>query len=241
MTLRLLEHDIHAVVFDFDGVLADTAAGWARAEEALCGLYSVPYTEELAAGTHGVSVEDAVAVLTAGAATDVCPDTAASTLRRLAEEHVLADSRALDGAAATLARLRGVVPIAVASNSERPLLELVLAETGLRGLVEVVVSASDVPNPKPAPDIYLHAAARLGVAPDSVLVVEDSPTGATAAATAGCLVAHFVLDPGLDPALDPASVHSPTITVRGHHDLLDQLGLAHDLADPQTPERGRRP
>jgi HAD superfamily hydrolase (TIGR01509 family) len=225
MSLRLGQHEIGAVIFDFDGVLADTAAGWARAEEALCALYSVAYTAELAAGTHGVSVEDAVTVLTADASGPVCPEAAAARLRQLAEQHVLADSSALDGAADALERIGAVVPVAVASNSERPLLELVLDATGLAPLVDVVVSASDVPRPKPAPDIYLHAARRVGVAPGDALVVEDSPTGAAAAAAAGCVVAHFAPE----AALGPAPARRPATTVRGHLDLLAQLGLLDDV------------
>ena len=53
MTLRAFGLEIEAVVFDVDGVLLDTAAGWTRTEEAFCAAYSVEYTPEIAAGTHG--------------------------------------------------------------------------------------------------------------------------------------------------------------------------------------------
>lgn len=231
MSLDLLGRTIEAVVFDFDGVLVDTAAGWVRAEEALCSTYGIDYTAELAARTPGVGIDDAVAVLTEAVSADVQAVAAAALLRRLAEDHVPSDTRALQDAHESLEVLARTVPVAIASNSERPLLERLLDATGLGSLVGTVVSASDVTAPKPAPDVCLSAIALLGTAPRATLVVEDSPTGAAAAAAAGCPVAHVVPD---GVAVDAAPrVPGHLTTMRGHRDLLRQLGVSDETDGPR--------
>jgi HAD superfamily hydrolase (TIGR01509 family) len=230
MTLRAFGLEIEAVVFDVDGVLLDTAAGWTRTEEAFCAAYSVEYTPELAAGTHGVGLEDSIAVLTSGAPGTVEPAAAATLLRRLAEEHVPLAALPMNGTLEAIEHLRRQIPVAIASNSERPLLERLLEASGHAGLVDVVVSASDVAAPKPAPDVYLAATARLGVPAAATLVVEDSATGAAAALAAGCSVVHFAPEDGVAP------IRQAVATVRTHHDLLLQLGLP-PLAD--TEGKGR--
>ena len=151
-------------------------------------------------------------------------------LRRLAEEHVPLAALPMNGTLEAIEHLRRQIPVAIASNSERPLLERLLEASGHAGLVDVVVSASDVAAPKPAPDVYLAATARLGVPAAATLVVEDSATGAAAALAAGCSVVHFA------PEDAAAPIRQAVATVRTHHDLLLQLGLP-PLAD--TEGKGR--
>ena len=202
MTLRAFGLEIEAVVFDVDGVLLDTAAGWTRTEEAFCAAYSVEYTPELAAGTHGVGLEDSIAVLTSGAPGTVEPAAAATLLRRLAEEHVPLAALPMNGTLEAIEHLRRQIPVAIASNSERPLLERLLEASGHAGLVDVVVSASDVAAPKPAPDVYLAATARLGVPAAATLVVEE--LGDRRGRRAGCGLLRRPLRPGGRGCADPA-------------------------------------
>lgn len=78
------------------------------------------------------------------------------------------------------------LPVAVASNSTRPLIEGALRACGLHAAIPVWVSgADDVPRCKPAPDVYLAAAAALGLSAAACVALEDSPTGARAAAASG--------------------------------------------------------
>lgn len=203
MSLMLDAHRIEAAVFDFDGVLADTASGWASAEAALCHHFGLDYTPALAASTHGVGLDDAVRILTATAQPQVPHEDASALMRDLALTHVPTDAAVIDGAVDSVRFLAGRVPVAIASNSERPLLEALVASLGFDGLVTAVVSASDVASPKPAPDVYLEAVRRLGAHPATTLAVEDSATGGTAAASAGCVV--VVLDPtSVGPGRTPA-------------------------------------
>ncbi|MEL7221587.1 MAG: HAD family phosphatase, partial [Bacteroidota bacterium] len=78
--------------------------------------------------------------------------------------------------------------LAIATNSGRKDAEMVFISTPVNKFMQVVITSSDVKKLKPAPDMYLLAAEQLGVAPESCLVVEDSPAGSTAAQKAGMYV-----------------------------------------------------
>jgi beta-phosphoglucomutase-like phosphatase (HAD superfamily) len=80
------------------------------------------------------------------------------------------------------------MPRAVATSTRAPLAQRKLEAAGLLGYFDVVCTSSDVAHPKPAPDVYLLAAERLGVSPAQCLVLEDSPTGVRAALAAGMTV-----------------------------------------------------
>lgn len=226
MSLVLGKRRIEAAVFDFDGVLADTAGGWARAEAALCDSFGVEYTAALAEQTHGVGLDDAVRVLTASVQPPVRHDEASALMRELAHGHVPADAVAIEGAVESVRALGTRVPVAIASNSERPLLELLVAALGLDGVVTAVVSASDVAAPKPAPDVYLEAVRRLGGTPGRTLAVEDSPTGGTAAHAAGCVVVALDL-----PVAGTNRLDAPwaTATVTSHAQLRAMIKLARGI------------
>lgn len=79
----------------------------------------------------------------------------------------------------------GHCPLAVATNSERIIVDALLSAHNLFGLFATVVGVDEVSNPKPTPDLFLTAAARMGVSPDACLVIEDSDQGLAAAHAAG--------------------------------------------------------
>jgi beta-phosphoglucomutase len=93
--------------------------------------------------------------------------------------------------------------LGLGSNSIRSTVELMMTKSNLRHHLDVMVSNEDVTKPKPHPDIYLKAAAELGVIPEKCLVVEDNFNGIKAAESAGChlLVVQNVLDVQLDRLL----------------------------------------
>ena len=84
--------------------------------------------------------------------------------------------------------LRRALPVAVATNSNRQRLDAVLAAARLEHLIPLSVASDEVAAPKPAPDVYLAAIGRLGEHAAATVVVEDTPTGVTAALAAGCRV-----------------------------------------------------
>jgi HAD superfamily hydrolase (TIGR01509 family) len=93
-----------------------------------------------------------------------------------------------EGVRELIERLAARYPLALASGSERPVVEAVLDINGLGRFFAATVSASDVAHGKPAPEIFLKAAKRLGVEPVSCWVIEDSKPGVTAALAAGAQV-----------------------------------------------------
>ncbi|MEV7728034.1 HAD family phosphatase [Streptomyces sp. NPDC087917] len=100
------------------------------------------------------------------------------------------------------------VPMAVASGSSREAIDAVLAGTGLDAVLTTVVSAEEVAHGKPAPDVFLEAARRLGVAPADCVVVEDAAPGAEAARAAGmrCVAIPYVALSAGDPAFAAADL-----------------------------------
>jgi HAD superfamily hydrolase (TIGR01509 family) len=200
-----------AVVFDCDGLLLDTESRWSVGEIALFARYGRSFGLE----------EKRVLLGTAATA-------AAGVLERLLDQpgrgrelvHELVElvateishARPLPGARELVGALRGRVPIAVASNSPRRLLDLALGASGL-GPFDATLAGDEVAHGKPAPDLYLEACARLGALPSRAAALEDSPTGVAAARAAGLYVigvpslAGTELDADLvAPSLTEASV-----------------------------------
>ena len=92
------------------------------------------------------------------------------------------------------------IPLAIATNSGRSDTDVVVPALGLDEFTDVVVTATDVEHMKPAPDIYLLAAARLGLAADTCIAIEDSVPGGEAAKAAGCYLI------GLNGSVDMADI-----------------------------------
>lgn len=100
------------------------------------------------------------------------------------------------------------VPMAVASGSSPEAIEAILTGTGLASRVTTVVSADEVAHGKPAPDVFLEAARRLGADPSGCVVLEDAAPGATAARAAGmrCVAVPYVAEQADDPAFAKADL-----------------------------------
>jgi HAD superfamily hydrolase (TIGR01509 family) len=177
-------------VFDMDGLLLDTETLWHEAESELFRRHGGEFTWD-----------DKMAVI--GTSYDVTADHFARRLGRPAEEgprlveemvglmhdRVRQSVDARPGARELVARLREAeTPVALASNSPRFLVDDALRSAGLDDAFEIIVTGDDVERAKPAPDIYLLACERLGVAPGDALALEDSASGVAAAKAAGLTV-----------------------------------------------------
>ena len=92
------------------------------------------------------------------------------------------------GAREAVERMAARRPLGLASSSNRELIDLVLELAALTGFFRATVSSEEVPRGKPAPDVYLEAARRLGVEPEQCAAIEDSSPGVLSAAAAGMLV-----------------------------------------------------
>jgi HAD superfamily hydrolase (TIGR01509 family) len=103
------------------------------------------------------------------------------------------------GAHELIGALRGLVPLGLATNTRRPLVDVILRRSGLAGAFDQETTG-DEGRPKPEPDIYLLVCERLGVAPENAVALEDSPFGVQAAKAAGMTCIGVPSEPTADLA-----------------------------------------
>lgn len=178
------------VIFDCDGVLVDSEGITTRVLAAMLnemGLDIAPDT--LYDVFHGRSLAQCLALI-ADMLAKPLPETFVPALRERAAAALWAEVVPIAGVADVLARLQ--IPFCVASSGDYEKMRLTLGKTGLLAWFGAnIFSVADVENPKPAPDIYLHAARQNGVDPHACVVIEDSPTGVQAGVAAGMTVFGF--------------------------------------------------
>lgn len=177
-----------AVVFDCDGLLVDSEPCWTVAETELFARHGLRFGPEHKALLIGKSLPAAAQVM---ANTFGEPDNAVvieAELLSLVMEVVSSTAQAMPGAVELVQRVGDAVPIAVASNSPRRLLNTALERAGFSGIFAIGIAGDEVDAPKPAPEMYTVACQRLGIEPDRVLAFEDSLTGVMSAQAAGVRV-----------------------------------------------------
>ena len=220
-----------AVLFDCDGVLADTEALHDRiiAEEVTAlGWEMAP--EDAAKRFRGLSWEAIQPIIEARLGPGSVHATFHHDLIRRVLHALETDTIPMAGATAAIAAIQAAgVPVAVASNSSRPELATKLRRLGLTEVFRGrSFSVNDVENPKPAPDMYRAAAAACGADPHHCVVIEDSVAGARAGIAAGCRVLGFA---HATPAAALAAVGAEPFT--SMDELPALLGLAaHGLTPP---------
>ena len=179
---------IDAVVFDLDGVLLDSEQVWDDVREQLVRERGGTWTDTAQADMMGMSSLEWSRYMHESLGLRESPEELnAEVVRRLLEryrEHL----PLLPGALEAVRRLAAEWPLALASSSNRPVIETFLDASDVRDLFSVTVSSEEVARGKPAPDVFLEAARRLGVAPDRCAAVEDSASGIRAAKAAGMKV-----------------------------------------------------
>ena len=178
------------VIFDCDGVLIDSESLVNRIHAELLAECGFAIGEAaLLERFCGMSDKEMCAIIEREAGRQLPADYADRIAAAVAREYPRS-LKAIDGAAAALAAI--ATPVCVASSSLPGQLRLGLAATGLAGYFgDNVFSAAMVARGKPAPDLFLHAAARMGAAPAQCIVVEDSLPGIAAAAAAGMTAIGF--------------------------------------------------
>ncbi|HEV8234741.1 MAG TPA: HAD family phosphatase, partial [Gemmatimonadaceae bacterium] len=177
-----------AVVFDCDGLLVDTEPCWTIAETELFGRRGLRFGTDEKALVIGRSLQRAAETMAELFGEPGSGPAIENELLELVETAVSETAEAMPGAAALVDQLANSLPIAVASNSPRALLEAALDRGGLSGLFPHSIAADEVSAPKPDPEIYRSACDMLGVEPSSALAFEDSMTGVTSARAAGMRV-----------------------------------------------------
>lgn len=175
-----------AVVFDMDGVLADSEPIYYAAIQAILEPLGHEITETHQREIMGHSIDDTWDYLQRTFGLEGPLDELMQSYDMELQQQLSKQNRPLPGVREILQALQTAgVPYAVASSSLPSWIQALLRGLELSDAIEVRISAVEVENPKPAPDIYLEAANRLGVEPARCIAIEDSPTGLAAAKAAG--------------------------------------------------------
>jgi HAD superfamily hydrolase (TIGR01509 family) len=199
---------IEAVVFDLDGVIVDSEQVWDEVREEFVRQSGGTYTEAATRAMMGMSSPEWSAYLVDDLGVPLTAEEAnAEVVRRMLERYGEAPPL-IPGAVEAVRRVGARWPLAIASSANRELIDVVVAAAGLGDLIRVSVSSEEVGRGKPAPDVYIEAARRLGVDPARCAAVEDSHNGLRSARAAGMRVVavpnlHFPPD---DEALAQADV-----------------------------------
>jgi HAD superfamily hydrolase (TIGR01509 family) len=187
---------IEAVVFDLDGVLLDSEQIWDEAREELARERGGRWHEGAQRDMMGMSSPEWSRYMHDLIGLRESPEEINDEVVRRMERRYRERLPLLPGAVEAVERLAARWPLGLASSSNRPLIDLVLELSGLDRVFQATVSSEEVARGKPAPDVFLEAARRLGVSPERTAVVEDSENGILAGRAAGMRViaipnAHF--------------------------------------------------
>ena len=181
-----MDHSPTALIFDMDDTLVATSALWREAERRLLEEIGHSWSPELAIRYKGMNALDVAAtihhLLQPLLPVRSCQEIMRDALFQAFEKGAI---EPMSGAVACVRALADSYPLAVASGSPLPLIELAMKSLNLRDAFDVFVSSESVARGKPFPDIFLATAKKLGVDPARCLVFEDSLVGVQAARASG--------------------------------------------------------
>jgi HAD superfamily hydrolase (TIGR01509 family) len=205
-----------AILFDCDGLLLETESRWTIAERGLLERHGGQYTHEFKERLLGTSRETSQALIAEylGRPVEDGPALGEELEARFADALAEHGTEPMPGVVALLEALDEHVPIAVASNNGERIVRVALEIAGISRFFQAVVCASESLTGKPAPDVYLAAAAALGADPSRSVAIEDSATGATAARAAGCFT------------IGVPSIAGSTLPAHAFYDSLADVGIA---------------
>lgn len=193
-----------SVIFDLDGTLVDSEPNYYEAGRRLLAEHGVAdFSWEHHTRFIGIGTRETLEVLREEYGIEAPVDELLAGKNRHYLELARASTDVFPEMRKFVERLHTAgVPMAVASGSSRAAIEAVLAGTGLDAFIPTIVSAEEVAQGKPEPDVFVEAARRLGASPADCVVLEDAPPGAAAAHAAGmrCVAVPYVPGTAGDPA-----------------------------------------
>ncbi|MHA5048254.1 HAD family hydrolase [Streptomyces sp. SD15] len=199
-----------SVIFDLDGTLVDSEPNYFEAGRLTLAAQGITdFTWDDHEQYVGISTRETLALLKDRYGLRAPLDTLLADKNRRYLELARASTRVYPQMRKFVELLAGAgVPMAVASGSSPAAIEAILTGTGLAAHLPTVVSADEVAHGKPAPDVFLEAARRLGAAPADCVVLEDAAPGAAAAHAAGmrCIAIPYVAAQADDPAFADAGL-----------------------------------
>ncbi len=224
--------DIRGVIFDLDGVLTETAEYHYRGWQRLADEEGIPFDRQANEAMRGLSRRDSLLHLLGGRPrTEEQIQELMERKNRYYLESIKDISKAdlLPGAVELLDELRSAgIKVALGSASKNA--KEVIERLGIADRVDTISDGYSVTRSKPAPDLFLHAAAQLGLAPEHCVVVEDAASGVEAALAAGMLAV------GLGPVERVGAAHVVLPSLEGIHwtDLQAKLSQSKPSLQPQA-------
>jgi HAD superfamily hydrolase (TIGR01509 family) len=196
---------LRALIFDMDGLLVDTEPLAAKAMDDFLARYQLERRPWVHARLLGRRLPEAVAIVREGYEMREPLDHLTEVYAGMRMDALRGAVKALPGAREIIAWGRAHrLKLALASSGMRVHVDLSLREVGLTGRFDAEVTGDDVTHGKPAPDLFLGAAAKLGVQPNDCVVFEDAPAGVTAGKAAGMRVIAVPHEGTPQPSFDPA-------------------------------------
>jgi beta-phosphoglucomutase-like phosphatase (HAD superfamily) len=185
---RLADRAVEAVIFDLDGVIVDSEIWWDDVRRDFAAARGRTWGEADRAAVMGANTRQWSRTMRERLHLDE-PDAqiARAIVDGVVDRYRRDGPPLIDGAVEAVRRIATEWPAAVASSAHREVIDAALDTTGLTDVFAAVVSSDEVDHGKPAPDVYLEAARRLGADPERCLVVEDSFNGVKAARAAGMI------------------------------------------------------
>ena len=211
---------IDGVIFDLDGVIVDSEIWWDEVRRTFAAEHGRWWTIDDRHAVMGANSRQWSEIMRRRLDLEIpAADIERIVVDRMVERYAREGPPSIDGAVYALRRIASGRPAALASSSHRAVIDAALEATGLDEAFGGVVSSDEVAHGKPAPDVFLEAARRIGVPPDRILVVEDSLNGVLAAKAAGMAVA-LVPNHSVPPAAGAAEAADVVV------DRISDLDLA---------------
>jgi HAD superfamily hydrolase (TIGR01509 family) len=179
---------IDAVIFDLDGLLIDSESVWDEARREYVAERGGRWRDEATPTMMGMSSVEWSRYLRDELGVAREPELISSEVVSRVAGLYRQRLPLMPGAVEAVERIRERWPLGLASSSNREVIDLVLELAGLRSRFDVTVSSEEVERGKPAPDVYLETAERLGVEPSACAAIEDSHNGIRSANAAGMRV-----------------------------------------------------
>jgi len=178
---------IKAIIFDMDGVIIDSEKYWRKAELHLFKKLLNKWTTKDQQKTTGLNVMDTYKILKEEHDIQLSKQEYMIEITKIANHIYQKQTNLIDGFLQTIQSIQNVnIPIGLASSSLKAWIQTTLNRFNLKKYFKITVSSEDIDGPsKPAPDIYLYTAKKIGILPNECMVIEDSFHGIQSAKSAG--------------------------------------------------------
>jgi HAD superfamily hydrolase (TIGR01509 family) len=211
---------IQAVVFDLDGVILQTEEVWDEVRGGYVRDQGGRYDEQAQRDMMGMSAPEWSRYLHDQRGVPGTPEQISADVVRLMEARYRVELPLIPGAREAVERLAARWPLGLASSSNRRLIDVALELARLEPFFRATVSSEEVARGKPAPDVYLEAARRLGLAAEKCAAVEDSHSGIRSARAAGMRVVA-IPNPAYPP--DPQALEAADVTLASIQELTPEI------------------